>query len=73
MIVAIIVITGTAPPLWASGHSSWLQIQRFQVRFLVLSDCLRSSGPGRGSTQPWEDNWGASWMKSSGSTLENRD
>jgi hypothetical protein len=23
------------PPLWPSGHSSWLQIQRSRVRFLV--------------------------------------
>jgi hypothetical protein len=26
-----------------------------------------------GSTQPHEDNWGATWRKSSGSGLENRD
>jgi hypothetical protein len=24
------------PPLWSSGQSSWLQIQRSRVRFLVL-------------------------------------
>jgi hypothetical protein len=24
------------PPLWSSGQSSWLQIQRSQVRFPVL-------------------------------------
>jgi hypothetical protein len=50
-------------PLWSSGQSSWLQIQRFWVRFPALPDFLRSSGSGRGSTQPREDNWGATWMK----------
>jgi hypothetical protein len=39
----------------ASGQSSWLQIQRSQVRFPVLPDFLRSSGSGTGSTQPRED------------------
>jgi hypothetical protein len=32
---------------------------------------LRSSGSGIESTQPREENWGATWMKSSGSGLEN--
>jgi hypothetical protein len=43
--------------LWSSGQSSWLQIQRSRVRFLW------SSGSGTGSTQPCEDNWGATWME----------
>jgi hypothetical protein len=33
----------------------------------------KSSGSGTGSTQPREFNWGATWKKSSGSCLENRD
>jgi hypothetical protein len=32
-----------------------------------------SSGPGTGSTQPRGYNWGATWWKSSGSCLENRE
>jgi hypothetical protein len=44
------------PSLWSSGHSSWLQIQRFQVRFPALPDFIRSSGSGMRSTQPREDN-----------------
>jgi hypothetical protein len=32
-----------------------------------------SSGSGTGSTQPREYNWGATWYKSSGSCLENRE
>jgi hypothetical protein len=43
-------------PLWSSGHSSWLQIQRFRVRFPALPDFLRSNGSGTGSTQPRGDN-----------------
>jgi hypothetical protein len=34
------------PPLWSSGQSSLLQVQRFRVRFLELPDFLRSSGSG---------------------------
>ena len=39
-------------PLWSSGQSFWLQIQRSRIR-----DCqifLSSSGSGTGSTQPRE-------------------
>jgi hypothetical protein len=42
------------PPLWSSGQSFWLQIQRSRVRFPVLPDFLSSSGSGTGSTQPRE-------------------
>jgi hypothetical protein len=59
-------------PLWSSGQSFWLQIQRSWFRFPALPDFLASSGSGMGSTQPREDNWGATWRKSSGSGLENR-
>jgi hypothetical protein len=33
----------------------------------------KSSGSGTGLTQPREYNWGATWWKSSGSCLENRE
>ena len=44
------------PPLWSSGQSFWLQIQRSRVRFPALPDFLSSSGSGTGSTQPREVN-----------------
>ena len=44
------------PPLWFSGQSFWLQIQRSRVRFPALPDFLSSSGSGTGSTQPREIN-----------------
>jgi hypothetical protein len=44
-----------------------------QVGFPALPDFLRSSGSGTGSTQPREYKWGATWKKSSGSGLENRE
>jgi hypothetical protein len=43
-------------PLWSSGQSFWLQIQRSWVRFQAFPDFLRSSGSGTGSSQPREDN-----------------
>ena len=61
------------PPLWSSGQSFWLQIQRSRVRFPALPDFLSSSGSRTGSTQPREVNWGATWIKSSGSGPENGD
>ena len=36
------------PPLWSSGQSFWLQIQRSRVRFPALPDFLSSSGLERG-------------------------
>jgi hypothetical protein len=53
----------TRPPLWSCGQSSWLQIQRSRVQFPALPDFLRSSGSGTGSTQPREDNSGATSIK----------
>ena len=44
----------TRPPLWSSGQSFWLQIQRSRVRSPALPDFLSSSGTG--STQPREVN-----------------
>jgi hypothetical protein len=58
-----IIVTWNRPPLWSSGESSWLQIQRSRVRFPALPDFLRNSGSGTGSTQPRECNWGATWME----------
>jgi hypothetical protein len=42
---------------------SALQLQRSRVWFPELPDFLRSSGSRTGSTQPHEDNWGATWME----------
>ena len=42
------------PPLWSSGQSFWLQIQRSRVRSPALPDFLSSSGSGTRSTQPRE-------------------
>ena len=44
------------PPLWSTGQSFWLQIQRSRVRFPALPDFMSSSGSGTGSTQPREVN-----------------
>ena len=52
--VSLYIMQG--PPLWSSGQSFWLQIQRFRVRFPALPDFLSSSGSGTGSTQPREIN-----------------
>jgi hypothetical protein len=59
------------PSLWSSGQSSWLQIRRpgFDSRHYQK----KSNGSETGSIQPREYNWGATWWKSSGSCLENRE
>jgi hypothetical protein len=50
-------------PRWSSSQNSWLQTQESRVRFQTLSDFLRSSGSGTGSTQPREAKWGATRKK----------
>jgi O-antigen ligase len=60
------------PYIFISASGVWLQIQRSRIRFPALPNFLRSSGSGTGSTQPRQDNWGATWKESSGSGLENR-
>ena len=52
-------LTFRRPPLWSSGQSFLLQIQRSRVRFPALPDFLSSSGSVTGSTQPREVNRGA--------------
>jgi hypothetical protein len=61
----------SGPSLWSSGQSSWLQIRRpgFDSRHYQK----KSSGSWTGSTQPRVYNWGATWYKSNGSCLENRE
>jgi hypothetical protein len=46
------------------------QTQRYRVWFPALTQFLRISRSGTGSTQPHEDNWGATWMNSSGCSLK---
>jgi hypothetical protein len=52
----ILVYVYFRPPLWSSGQSFWLQIQRSRVRFPALPYFLSSSRSGTGSTQPREVN-----------------
>jgi hypothetical protein len=59
------------PSLW-----SWSEFlatdPEARVRFPAYQK-TKSSGSGTGFTQPREYNWGATWYKSSGSCLENRE
>jgi hypothetical protein len=61
------------PAQWSSRQRSWLRIQISWFRFPALPDFMRRRGSGTGSTQPHEDNCGATWNQSSGSGLENWD
>jgi hypothetical protein len=65
-------IAGDWPSLWSNGHSTWLKIQRFRLRFPVLREFQRSIGSRMGPTQPREDKW-ATRKKSSGSGLDDWD
>ena len=56
VVVLVVVVVLVGPPLWSSGQSFWLQIQRSRVRSPALPDFLSSSGSGTGSTQPREVN-----------------
>jgi hypothetical protein len=47
----------------SKSQNSWLQIQRTRVWFPALPDFLRSSVSGMRSTQPREDNWGATLIE----------
>jgi len=49
-----LTIISLGPPLWSSGQSFWLQIQRSRVRFPALPDFLSGSGSGTGYTQTRE-------------------
>ena len=54
--VFVICYAEVGPPMWSSGQSFWLQIQRSRVRFPALPDFQSGSGSGTGSTQPREFN-----------------
>jgi hypothetical protein len=60
-------------PLWSSGQSTWLQIQRSRVRFPALPDFLRSSGSGTGPLSLVSTTEEQLGRNSSGSGLENRE
>jgi hypothetical protein len=61
------------PPLWYSGQSFWLQIQRSRVRLPDLPDFLRSRGSGTVPFSLMRKIEELLERKNSGSGLENRD
>jgi hypothetical protein len=66
---------GRSCPRWCrlQQYTNYIKFSTSWVRLPTLPHFLRSSGSGTASTQPREDNRGATWLKSSGSGLENRD
>jgi hypothetical protein len=67
----ILTMTLLGPPLWSSGHSSWLLTQRSGFDFRRYQIFWVAVGLERGPLSPCESKWGATWKKSSGSGLEN--
>jgi hypothetical protein len=61
------------PPLWSSGHTSWLLTQRSSFDFRRYQIFWEAVGLEWGPLSPCESKWGAPWKKSSGSGLENWD
>jgi hypothetical protein len=51
------------PPLWSSGQSSWLQIQKFGFDFLRYQIFWEVASLERGPPQPHVYSWGATWKK----------
>jgi hypothetical protein len=62
-----------SPPLWSSGQSFWLQIQRSRVRFPALPDFLTIGCLERGPLSLVITTEELIEKRSSGSGLENRD
>jgi hypothetical protein len=60
-------------PLWSSGQSSWLQIEKSRVRFQALPDFVRNSGSGTGPLNLVRITGEALKRGISGSGLENED
>jgi hypothetical protein len=60
-------------PLWSSGQGSWLQNQRFWVRFQALQIFCIAVGLERGPFSLMKINEELFERKGSGSGLENRD
>jgi hypothetical protein len=54
--ICVAVLKLHESPLWSSGQSFWLQIQRSWVRFPALPDFLRRRGSETEPAQPREDN-----------------
>jgi hypothetical protein len=61
------------PPLWSSGQSSWLQIQRSWFDSQRYQIFFRSSRSGRGPLSHMSTNEELLGRQSSGSGLENRE